>query len=141
IGTQENPGEKLQGQHLNTLRRAALALAHEPRVINPVIKKYLKNRPFSTKMAANWDQEIKPTICQNLAQHIGRELTIPILVALHLAETSAAIHSDWKKPLQAAMESLNPHESTAEKLVGIKKYQELRKPSSKQDELFMQQYE
>ena len=141
IASSSIPAQRLSADHLNKLQRTALAMRNETKIIKPVLKAYLKSRPFSTKMISAWNNEIKAAIAEHLAQHIGRELAKAVLVGIGMAETTPPIISDWNKQLSDSVQSLNSQEAHAERLIFLKKYHDLRTTSAKQNELFMKTYE
>ena len=141
LATNDHPGEKFLPDHLNKLGRAARVMGNEPKITKPIIKEYLRKMPFGPKMAAAWSDEIRPTIAAQLAQHIGRELTKAILIKIGMTEITPTIICDGNKQLSDSIQLLNSQEAVAEKLIFLKKYQDLRSPSAKQDELFIKTYE
>lgn len=141
LATNNEPREQLLPDHLNKMLHAARAIGNESKITKPIIKEYLRKMPFGTKMSAAWDDEIRPTIAAQLAQHIGRELAKACLIGFGMAEAVPPIQSDWDKQLRDRVESLNAQESQAQKLIFVKKYQELKSPSAKQEELYNTTYE
>jgi hypothetical protein len=141
LATYDEPREKLLPEHLNKMVHAARAIGNEPKITRPIIKEYLRKMPFRNKIGTAWNDEIRPSITTQLAQHIGKELAKACLIGFGAAEAIQPIQQDWEKQLRDRIEPLNSKELEVQRLIFLKKYSELKSTSSKQDELFNTTYE
>lgn len=87
LATNDVPGEILLPEHLNEMVNVARLMGATPEITKPIKEDYLKRMatmkvPLRTKMMRAWDDEIKPSIAHQSAQHIGKELAKACLIAL-----------------------------------------------------------